>query len=284
VGTVPEFDVLRARVARDNQRPLVIQARTRRDLAYIRLKQLLNLSLEAPVTLATTLDDTALATTPTLAQMAAAVPDTAPEHRAAVRQAAEAIRAQEGLDAASRAARLPSVVLSSQWSRFAYPSRGLPGWNEFLTDWSLSIGLSVPIFTGGRIKGDRIAAQASLDEAKVRHRQVSEAAQIDARNSLAELEAADAAWVASEGTAAQATRAYEIAELRFQEGLSTQTELLDARIALQQAEVNRAQASRDLQIARVRVGLLADLPLGGLLGAPSNPAASAAPATTSRFQ
>jgi outer membrane protein TolC len=269
VGTAPEFDVLRARVARDNQRPLVIQARTQRDLAYVHLKQQLNLPLQEGLALTTTLGDTTLAGGPRLARLAAAGPDTAAANRSAVRQAAEAIRAQEGLDAAARAQRLPSVVLSSQWSRLAYPSRGLPGWNEFLTDWRLTVGVQVPIFTGGRIRGDRVAARANLEEARLRHQQVTEAAQLDARDALAQLEGAVAAWEASEGTAAQATRAYEIADLRFREGVSTQTELLDARIALQQAEMNRAQAARDLQIARVRVALLADLPLGDAVAAPS---------------
>ncbi|HSJ13559.1 MAG TPA: TolC family protein, partial [Longimicrobiales bacterium] len=43
VGERAEFDALRAQVARDNQRPQVIQRRTDRDLAYMRLKQLVNL-------------------------------------------------------------------------------------------------------------------------------------------------------------------------------------------------------------------------------------------------
>ena len=81
---------------------------------------------------------------------------------------------------------------------------------------------------------------------------------------------------ASEGTASQASRAYQIADLRFREGVSTQTELLDARIALEQASVNRAQAARDLQIARVRVALLAELPLSGA-SAPTAPTAPARP-------
>ena len=269
VGTAPEFDVLRASVARDNQRPLVIQARTQRDLAYIRLRQLLNLPGEQPLALTTELADTALARVPSLARIASLNPDTVPARRAAVRQAAEAIAAQEGANAVSRSSKLPTVSLSSQFSRLAYPSGGLPGWNEFLTDWRLSLAVQVPIFTGGRLRGDRVQAKAGLAEAKLRHAQVAEAAQLDSRNALAQLEAATANWQASEGTAAQATRAYEIAEIRFREGISTQTELLDSRIALQQAEVNRAQAARDFQIARVRVGLLADLPLSGFVGAES---------------
>lgn len=284
VGTAPEFDVLRATVARDNQRPVAIQARTQRELAQVRLRQLLNIATDQPLSLTTDLTDTTQSRVPSLARIASASPDTAAAHRSAVRQAAEAVRAQEGLNASSRAQRLPSLSLSSQYSRLAYPSSGLPGFSEFLTDWKLTLGGQVPIFTGGRIKGDRIQAKAGLDEARLRHRQVTKAAELDGRNTVAQLEAAQAIWLASEGTAAQATRAYQIADLRFREGISTQTELLDSRIALQQAEVNRAQAARDLQIARVRVSLLSDLPLGGASAdqqstrsqAPSRPSASQA--------
>ncbi|MFZ9916599.1 MAG: TolC family protein, partial [Phycisphaerales bacterium] len=48
VGTAAEFDLLRATVARDNQRPVVIRAEGARTAAYLRLKQLLDLPLNAP--------------------------------------------------------------------------------------------------------------------------------------------------------------------------------------------------------------------------------------------
>jgi outer membrane protein TolC len=64
----------------------------------------------------------------------------------------------------------------------------------------------------------------------------------------------------------QANRAYEIAEVRYQAGVSTQLELSDSRLLLQQAEANRAQAARDLQVARARVALLPDLPIGAAGG------------------
>ncbi|MHB1312594.1 MAG: TolC family protein, partial [Gemmatimonadaceae bacterium] len=51
VGTSAEFDVLRARVTRDNARPAAIQAHSNRDIAYLRLRQLLGLSLNGPMTL-----------------------------------------------------------------------------------------------------------------------------------------------------------------------------------------------------------------------------------------
>ncbi|MFN2604586.1 MAG: TolC family protein [Gemmatimonadaceae bacterium] len=78
---------------------------------------------------------------------------------------------------------------------------------------------------------------------------------------LSNLSQARSAWLASLGTAEQASRAYSIAEVRYKEGISTQLELNDARILLEQAVTNRALAARNLQVARVKLALLPDLPL-----------------------
>ncbi len=264
VGNQPEFDLLRARVARDNQRPIVIQRRTQRDLAYLRLKQSLHLPLNQPVELTTELGDTTFAGVPTLIKLLATVPDTAVDHRSPVRQASEAVRAQEGLVQAARSGQLPTVSLTSNYAQIAYPTSGLPASGDFLSDWSVAVAVRVPIFTGGRLKGERMSALANLDDARLRHRQSTELTSLDTRTALAQLEGAQATWVASQGTAGQASRAYQIADIRYREGISTQTELLDARLALEQAEANQAQASRELHVARVRVALLSDLPLGSL--------------------
>jgi len=104
-------------------------------------------------------------------------------------------------------------------------------------------------------------ARADLDEARFRLAQTRELAALDARSADASLAAARASWEASAGTVEQAQRAYSIAEIRYREGISTQTELSESRIQLEQALANRAQSARDLQVARVRVTLISDLPL-----------------------
>lgn len=271
VGTAPEFDLLRATVARDNLRPQVIQATAQRAVADQRLRQLLNVADAAPLALVTNLEDTTLASVPTLASLVARIPDTAAGHRSTVRQADEALRAQEALDAAARGERLPALALSSQYGRVAYPSTGLPGWNDFYTNWNVAVALQVPIFTGGRLSAGHQAAQASVDEASLRRAQAAKGAALDALMAVAQRDAAAATWAASTGTVAQAARAYAIAEVRYREGISTQTELLDARLALQQAEATRATAARDLLVSRVRLALIADLPLAGAAGTNATP-------------
>ncbi|MGH7631361.1 MAG: TolC family protein [Gemmatimonadales bacterium] len=262
VGNTSEFDLLRARVTRDNQRPVLIRRRSERDIAYVRFKQLLNLPLAEPVRLTTPLGDTTAAAPAQIATLTDTPGDTTPEARAPVRQAAENVEAQRALVGAARGERWPAVSLSSSFAQLGYPSDALPGSDDFLTDWTVGVGVSVPLFTGGRIAGAVGVARADLRDAELRLRQTREAAQVDARNTVLSLDAAVAAVQASEGTVEQAARAYEIAELRYREGLSTQTELLESRLQLQQAQANRARDARDLEVARIRLALLPVLPLG----------------------
>ncbi|MDQ2669643.1 MAG: TolC family protein, partial [Gemmatimonadota bacterium] len=268
VGTAAEFDLLRAQVSRDNLRPTLIQSAADRRVAELRLKQLLDLPLADSLVLTTSLGDTTEMDTTAVPELPPAIQAVATEaaeaeERAAVRQAAEAVTASEGAVTVAGSQRWPTLTLSSQYARIGFPDRIFPeAWNQFVDDWTLTVQATLPIFTGGRIKGDRMVAEAGLDQARLRLRQTQELAAIDEQSTQAQLEAAQAAWEASTGTVAQARRAYDIAEVRYRNGLSTQTELSESRLLLQQARTNRARAARDLQVARTRMALLPLLPLG----------------------
>jgi outer membrane protein TolC len=138
---------------------------------------------------------------------------------------------------------------------------GLPGSGDFRTNWTVAVSSQFPLFTGGRIKGEQMVAEANVREAKARYDQLREFAALDSRVTINNLLQARSAWQASQGTAEQAARAYSIAEVRYKEGISTQLELNDSRILLEQAVTNRALAARNLQVARVKLALLPDLPL-----------------------
>lgn len=266
VGESAEFDVLRAQVARDNQRPQVIHRHAERDLSYMRLKQLLNVPMDATLELTTELpvsDLIASAKGSSDGVRAVGIEaDTSSIDRAAVRQAAELVTIRENLRHAVRAERLPSVALTSQWGRVAYPKEGVPAWNDMRSNWTVGVQLELPILTGGAQRGAELKAQADVVEARARLEQTRELAALDSRTALERLESAGSAWEASVGTVEQAQRAYRIAEIRFREGLSTQVELSDARLMLQQADMNRAIAARDVEVARMVIRLMPDLPLG----------------------
>ncbi len=265
VGIIAEFDLLRATVARDNQEPVVIQRRTARDQALLRLKQLLDIPPAADVELTTPLGDTTSVPLPEFAGQVANAADTAVESRAVVREADAARDAAQASRDVVAGQRWPLVQLSSGYARLAYP-RDVFGFGSMLTDWTVGVRVSVPLFTGGRIAGQVREADAALEQARLRSRQVRELAARESVEVTDQLAAAEARLAASRSTAAQALRAYQIAEVRLREGLSTLTDLSDVRLQLEQAEANRAQAARDVQVARLRALLLRDLPLGAGAG------------------
>jgi outer membrane protein len=259
VGNVSEFELLRAQVSAANQRPIVIQRQSDREVAYLRLKQLLNIALDTPVQLTTAVDD-ATAINSAL-ETAGLGGDTSATSRATVREAAAAIDAQRGLLKVAKAQRYPTLALTSQYGKVAFPLTNFPQSGDFRTNWTVGVASQVPLFTGGRIKGEQLVAEANVREAQARYDQLREFAALDSRVTLSNLSQARSAWLASLGTAEQARRAYSIAEVRYKEGISTQLELNDARILLEQAVTNRALAARNLQVARVKLAILPDLPL-----------------------
>lgn len=286
VGSASEFELIRARVTRDNQRPSWLQSRTQRDLAYLRLRQLLDLPADAPLQLVDSIADaptvvqtidTARITTVQVdparvltvgARVQAEVAgrlanaDTTAAARAAVRQARQGLVAAQQQLRAARGQRLPTIGLQTNYQRLAYPANILPkSLGDFFPNWTVGLGLSYPLFTGGRVRGDILAAEAGVVEARQQVKLAEEGATLSARQAALQLAEAEAAWEASVGTADQAQRAYAIAEVRFREGISTQLELSETRVQLQQALANRARAARDLQVARKRLQLLPFLPL-----------------------
>lgn len=286
VGTVAEYDLLRSRVARDAQRPLVIQAQQNRDVAMLRLKQLLNIPLTEPLLLSTPVQDadmdrvlatsrldsdgrpsagsglsvTGVATAPQLNPR-----DTAPDSRTAVQQAVANVEVLKGTLENAQLQRMPSLTLATNYQRFAYPTNAqvIPRTlADFYPNWTVSLGLSVPIWTSGRIAGDEMVARANLADGQARLSQGKRAAALDVQLALKSLEQAEANWLSSRGTEEQADRALRIAEVRYSNGISTQLELTDIRNLLIQSQANTLTSAKDLQLARLRMTLLRDLPLG----------------------
>jgi outer membrane protein TolC len=296
-GTQPEFEVLRARVSRDNQTPQLIRQRVNRDVALLRLKQLLDLPVDADLRLAESLGDDALAPPPVFAQQIVGIEsamrsvdwasftrqaNAALPERVAVTEAVTGVTLREAALRVVESQKKPSVALNSTYSRVAYPSNGLPTFDR--TNWTVGANLNLPLLTGGRQRGDEQVARAELEQARLQRQQVEELAALDTRSAWAELLAAKATWEASSGTVQQAGRAYQIANVRYGAGVSTQLELADSRLLLQQSEANRAQAARDLQVARARVALLPNLPLGGGTGGSATGGGGPATGGAARFQ
>ena len=279
VGSSSEFDLLRAQVARDNYVPVVLQRRSDRQVAMLRLKQMLELPLDDSLSLTTDIDVPPAASLASVTGLSVAAPDTSADARATVREAAENVKAQQGLKRAASAENLPTIAITSGYQRLWFPKSTLPQFDNFRENWTVGFSAGVNLFSGGRVRGGQFVADANLREAEARLKQAREFAALDSRIALSQLQQAEATWRASQGTAEQARKAYSIDEIRYREGISTQTDLTQSRLLVEQAMVNRAVAARDLAVARMRLTLLKDLPLSGA-GASAGSMTSGAGATS----
>jgi outer membrane protein len=234
-GTASEFDVLRARVERDNLEPGIIEAQNARRLAELNLKRLTNLPADQPIATATPL-------APTVAAVDREALEAALDRRPALRALDEQLAAREGAVRIARADYLPSVAAAGNFAYQAFPGGIAPIDTDWRRDWSLSVQASVPIFNGFRTRGQVDQARAELRIAELQRAQVRQGLELELEGALGDFDAARAQIEARRATVAQAVRTLELAELRFRSGLATQLDISNARLLLQQSRVNEAQA------------------------------------------
>ena len=245
VGSAADYDVLRARVEVANQDPAVIGARNERDIAFLELRALVNVPPETPMEL----DPGPLAAVDSIVEVDVA----ALSQAVAARYALEA--AEATVDVRRQAVRF---YRGDYWPQFrfnlylgaqAYPTAFSPVGRQWRRDWNASVTVSWPLFEGMRTRAQVQQAQAELDRARLQLDQTREAVQLEVERARAELTRARSLLEARRQTVTQATRAYRLAGVRYANGISTQLEVSDARLAMQQSELNEAQATRDYLLA-----------------------------------
>jgi len=266
-GRAAQYDVLRAKVERANIEPLAIQARNDLDLAQLDLKRLLNLPVDQPVVLTSTVDPAAAQTLVASYLDSTALPD-----RPALRSAELVARSRHLAVAAARADFLPTITYFFQtgFQAFPPPSFGFPsqrgGVNEascptgspagrlcqnggWFEDRNMGIQFSWPIFDGLRAKSALELARAQTRIADLQLQQEREQVSIEVARARAELRRAKAVFDARRETSSEAQEAFRLASLRFSRGLSTQLEVSDSQLALLTAEGGEARATIDLYLA-----------------------------------
>jgi len=266
-GRAARYDLLRASVERANIEPTVIQAHNDRELASLDLKRLLNIPVDRPLVLTTTIDPVGVR-----AMLASLADSTVVPDRPAVRAAELLVRSRQASIAVARADFLPSLSLTFNTGYRAFPPRGFgfpdrfgQAANEFcrtgtsttqvcqnggwFSDRSLTATFSVPVFDGFRARSNVDLARAQERLAETQLQQERENVALQVARARAELERSRAVFAARQETSSEATEAFQLASLRFSRGLSTQLEVSDAQLALLTAQSSEARATYDLYLA-----------------------------------
>ncbi len=115
------------------------------------------------------------------------------------------------------------------------------------------LNVSVPVFTGRRIAGERVAARGELRSAEDHASELARTITTDVEDALSDLRNAQAHLASADTMVAQAQEALSLAELRYTSGVITNFELLDAQSNARAAELARLQSRYNCVLARQAV-------------------------------
>lgn len=248
-GSSAELDVLRAEVSLENLRPQLVEARNASEIATLDLKRLVNIPVTQPLALSTQLEEPQ-------ADSGAAGPmaEDKVEARPVVRSAETQVSIKEQQVSIAKGAYLPSVSLQLNYGRQLWPT-GAFNWGgaDWRPDFTASLGVTVPIFSGFKRGADVELARVELQQSQLQLAQLRESVQLEYERARGEKERARSSIAARHRTVDQAQRVYDLTVLRYQKGLATQLETSDARLALLQARTNLAQAISDYYVAEAQM-------------------------------
>lgn len=172
----------------------------------------------------------------------------APESRADLRARAAALDAAEAHDMAASLGWLPDVAAFAATSIHGRDPLGDDG-----TDWTVGVALRWSVFTGFQRPARNQAASAALESARIEYEQALRDARGEVRRALRTVEAARRAVEASRAARAAALSGRDLMRRRFEEGLATPSDLLqaEARAARMRSRAVEALAGYNIALARL---------------------------------
>jgi len=168
-----------------------------------------------------------------------------------VRQAEEALVAATARVGAAEAALLPTVSLSSQ-----YGTQGDKLSHTFQKNgeiYQIFGGISIPLFRGGALRNELRASRARADEARFSYEQATLVARREAEDAFVGVRASRDQAVAQQRQVDALRRAFDLANRRYQTGVSSYLEVLDAERNLFTSELALTQAQRQELVSGVQL-------------------------------
>ncbi len=246
-GVRSEYDLLQAQVDAANQEPLVVASRSAAQLALLELKRALDLPLEQLLVL-----DTPLEFGGDQLPVPAESPGDAAA-RPAVLSAEAMVQARRAALRVEKSGRWPQLVASATVSHQAFPADGTPVREQFQRSMDATLKLEWPLFQGFRTFGGVQRATNELTQATAQRDAMKQAAELALAQARLGVDEALATLAARRGTAKLAERAHHLADVRWRNGLGTQLEVSDARLRMQNAQVNGVLALKEYRLSLARL-------------------------------
>ncbi len=246
-GARSEYDLLQAQVDAANQEPAVVAARSAAQLAMLDLKRALNLPLAQPLVLETPL---------AFAGGRLPVPSETPTDasaRPALRSAEAMVQARGAALRVEKSGRWPQLSAQATVSHQAFPTEWSPRRDQFQRAVDATVKFEWPLFQGFRTFGGVQRATNELRRAQAQRDALRQSAELELAQARLGVDESLATLAARRGTARLAERAHHLAEVRWRNGLGTQLEVSDARLRMQDAQVNEVLALKEYRLSLARL-------------------------------
>jgi len=147
--------------------------------------------------------------------------------------------------------RLPSITLGGQYGTQRPDFSRLFEKSGEIYTWQ--VGISVPLFNGGRLRDEERAARARADQARSQYEQSVLTALQESSDALSGVRLGRDQLVAQATQTQALERAFAIAEARYRNGVSSYLEVLDAQRQLFGARLGLAQVERQYLVSMVEL-------------------------------
>lgn len=258
-GTARELDLQRAKAQYSSALPQLEAASSNRLLSYQRLKSILDIPLNDSLVVSDSLavrDFLDKYTSLSLSELKNIASDKRKDIRA-VSHRFDAVKKGESLALAQFA---PTVAFSANLAHQAQMDKARVAWNDYIRSKSIAISVQWPLFEGGRKIIDYQLAKIQTDQAKILMKQTNDIASLDVEENYYNYHEAEKNLTSLKDALDQSQESMRISRLMYNEGMSTQLDVLNAQLLYTQSKTNYLQG-----IFNYNVGQLALLQSIGAL-------------------
>lgn len=250
VGVVAKADVLRSQVELADAKQDLIKAENQYQLAEASLNRIVGLPMDTNLKLDNILVYTAYDRTMEDCLAYAA------EHRPELEQAKQNVEAYKGALKVARSGHMPQVAASASqsWSDTNWPG-------DENGNWGVGVSVEMNVFDTGVTLSKIHGAEADLKNAEETYRDTVDSVNLDVRNNYLSLREAEKRIGNTKLAVEQADEDYRIAQLRYMSGVGTNTDVLDAQVALTKAKTNYTQALYDYNTSKTALETSIGVPM-----------------------
>lgn len=237
VGETSRSEVIRARTELGSRRTDLVIARNRERIAYTILRKLIHTPQDTPLNLTDTVEALRLDGNPQ--EFSKLAIELRPETRA--------------LNLALLAAQKDRRRVKGQY----WPSAGLQGnWSQAdgagsfsLEGWSVTLGISVDIYSGGKRKFEKVESEARIRQIEYQLEDIRSLIETEVVQAFIQVQDGIATMRSEQGNVELAEESQRLARLRFNEGIGIQADVLDAQLSMTNAQTQLVLATREYAVA-----------------------------------